>query len=60
MSFGSTKFSTMAITNTTATTFSANTVRIIDGKISHIPLSLALVNPIPIARDRDAIVIFLW
>ena len=25
----------------------------IDGKISQIPLSLAVVNPIPTARERD-------
>ena len=31
----------------------------IDGKIFQIPLSLAVVNPIPTARERETIVIFL-
>ena len=32
----------------------------ISGKMCQISVSLAVVNPIPIERDRDAIVIFLW
>ena len=49
----------METTNTTATTFSANTDCTSDGKIAQMPLSLAVVNPIPTARDKDTIVIFL-
>ena len=45
------------ITNTTATTLDANTDCTRGGKISQIPTSLAVVNPIPTDRERDAITI---
>ena len=57
---GSTRFSTTATTNTTATTLDANTSCTILGKIFQSPSSDAAVNPIPIARDNATIVIFLW
>ena len=44
---------TMDMINTTATTFSAKTDCMIDGNISQMPLSLAVVNPIPTASERD-------
>ena len=43
----------MDMINTTATTLYAKTDSMIDGKISQIPLSLAVVNPIPTSRERD-------
>lgn len=44
----------MDMINTTATTFYAKTDCMIDGKISQIPLSLAVVNPIPDSKnERD-------
>ena len=59
ISRGSSRFSTMETTNTTATTFAANTDWITEGKICHRSVSLAAVKPMPMARDREAIVIFL-
>jgi len=50
---GRIQLKTMDMINTTATTFYAKTDCMIDGKISQIPLSLAVVNPIPTARERD-------
>ena len=50
---GGIQLKTMDMINTTATTFYAKTDCMIDGKISQIPLSLAVVNPIPTARERD-------
>ena len=47
-------------TNTTATTFAENTDWIIGGKISQMPISLAVVKPMPMDKDRAAMVIFLW
>ena len=43
---GRIQLKTMDMINTTATTFCAKTDCMIDGKISQIPLSLAVVNPI--------------
>ena len=50
---GRIQLKTMDMINTTATTFYAKTDCMIDGKISQIPLSLAVVNPIPTAREID-------
>lgn len=50
---GRIQLKTIDMINTTATTFSAKTDCMIDGKISQIPLSLAVVNPIPTARERE-------
>ena len=56
---GRIQLKTMDMINTTATIFCAKTDCMIDGKIFQIPLSLAVVNPIPTARERETIVIFL-
>jgi hypothetical protein len=50
---GRIQLKTMDMINTTATTFCAKTDCMIDGKISQIPLSLTVVNPIPTASERD-------
>lgn len=57
---GRIQLKTMDMINTTATTFYAKTDCMIDGKISQIPLSLAVVNPIPTARERETMVMFRW
>lgn len=56
ISFGSTRLRMMETTNTTATTLAENTDCISCGKRLQIPLSLAVVNPIPIAREREIMV----
>ena len=54
---GRIKLSTIAIINTTATQFSANTVLTICGKI--LKISGTCVNPSPTLRDKATIVMFL-
>ena len=55
ISFGSTRLRNTDTTNTTATTFAENTDCTSSGKISHMPISLAVVKPMPTARERETI-----
>jgi hypothetical protein len=50
---GRIQLKTMDMINTTATTFYAKTDCMIDGKISQIPLSLAVGIGFTTARERD-------
>ena len=59
MCFGSSRLRTSAMTKITATGFCAKMDWMTGGKFTQIPASVDAVKPIPMAREREAISLFL-